>query len=365
MKIVNTTPIVAQGLVAADHHGREYHMVVVKATYEIPPSGPCTIAAKQDELCVADEYYGEPADSSIRRACDFPFRKPYVDIALAANACAPRGTVVRSLLPTLSIRGLFTKTLEVIGDRYWDSDLVSGLHATPAEPFESMPIAYERAFGGADVTHQDQNRHRFHRQNLVGVGIHSNSDSAVVVGKKLPNVHPVDRLVSRWGDTTETVGFGFISPQWLPRISYGGTYDQAWLDTRYPLPPVDFDERFHQSAPPDQQVRAIRGGEEILLKHMHPDGEILLILPRLDLSLTFLFKGQDDQRFQVTPDTLTLFPSERKFTATWRCAVDCAKKLTSLRQVVIGEKPPRWYAMQRSPKPHYRSLSEMMLAKER
>jgi hypothetical protein len=265
----------------------------------------------------------------------------------------------------VAILGVFTKTLQVIGDRYWYGHAISGLHATPPEPFESVPITYERAFGGADTTHRDYRHHRFHRQNLVGVGIHSNSDPAVVVGKKLPNVQPFDRVVSTWGETTDTIGFGFISPQWLPRLSYAGTYNQEWLDGRYPLPPVDFDERFHQAAPEDQQLSAIRGGEEFSLRHMHPDGEIRYALPRLEVSMTFLFKGQDDQRFNITPDTLTLFPDQLKFTATWRCAVPCVKKLISLRQVVIGDKPPRWYAMQRSPKPHYRSLSEMILAKER
>lgn len=365
MKIVNTTRMSAQGLVAADQHGREHHMVVVKATYETPLGEECLLASKQDDFCWADEYYDDPASSSIRRACDFAFHKPLVDVALVASACAPRGTAVTSLFASLSIRGILTKTLDVVGERQWDVDPLGNFLATPPEPFESIPLTYERSFGGIDVTHPDQRKHRFHRENLVGVGVHSNADRAVVVGKRLPGIQPPGRCVSSWGDTTETVGFGFVSPQWLPRLSYAGTYDQAWLDNEYPLPPVDFDVRFHQAAPADQQLAAIRGGEEISLKNMHPDGEVRFTLPPMGLPMTFLFKDGSDRHYYVTPDTLTLFPGELKFTAIWRCAVPCAKKIISLRQVVIGEKPARWFAMQRSPKPHYRSLSEMMLAKER
>jgi hypothetical protein len=253
----------------------------------------------------------------------------------------------------------------VVGDRYWDADLLGNFWATPPEPFESIPLTYERSFGGTDVTNPDPRKRRFHRENLVGTGVYSNADRSLVMGKRLPGIQPPGRRVSSWGDTTETVGFGFVSPQWLPRLSYAGTYDQAWLDYQYPLPPVDFDVRFHQAAPADQQLAAIRAGEEICLKKMHPDGEVRFTLPPMELPMTFLFKDGPDRRFNVAPDTLTLFPGELKFTVVWRCVVPCANKIISLRQVVIGEKPARWFAMQRSPKPHYSSLSEMMLAKER
>ena len=61
-------------------------------------------------------------------------------------------------------------------------------------------------------------------------------------------------------------GFGPIARHWEPRVRWAGTYDKRWQRTRKPLLPDDFDDRFHQCAPEDQQVDGgLIGGELVEL----------------------------------------------------------------------------------------------------
>ena len=50
------------------------------------------------------------------------------------------------------------------------------------------------------------------------------------------------------------MSFGPMGRGWPGRIEYGGTYDQNWIDNIFPFLPPDFDDRYFQMAPPDQQI---------------------------------------------------------------------------------------------------------------
>ena len=54
------------------------------------------------------------------------------------------------------------------------------------------------------------------------------------------------------------MSFGPMGRGWPGRIEYGGTYDQNWIDNIFPFLPPDFDDRYFQMAPPDQQTPAPR-----------------------------------------------------------------------------------------------------------
>jgi hypothetical protein len=66
---------------------------------------------------------------------------------------------------------------------------------------------------------------------------------------------------------------------WPGRIEYGGTYDQAWIDDVFPFLPADFDERYFQMAPPDQQIDPPRAGTDMQLANLTPRGREQFRLP--------------------------------------------------------------------------------------
>ena len=56
-----------------------------------------------------------------------------------------------------------------------------------------------------------------------------------------------------WGGY-RPMGFGRPRADWTPRLTYAGTYDQTWIDDVFPFLPADFDVRYYQAAPEDQQI---------------------------------------------------------------------------------------------------------------
>ena len=52
------------------------------------------------------------------------------------------------------------------------------------------------------------------------------------------------------GQNVLAAAFGPVGRHWEPRVRYAGTYDDRWTEDRMPLLPKDFDDRFHNAAPP-------------------------------------------------------------------------------------------------------------------
>jgi hypothetical protein len=131
------------------------------------------------------------------------------------------------------------------------------------------------------------------------------------------------------------MALGPIGRSWLPRRSYAGTYDQAWLDDRMPLLPNDFDDRYFQSVPPDQQVAFPQGGEPVELVGLTTEGRLTMHLPREVISVTFQRKsGSFSQKLPLL-DTVQFLTDERKFCLTWRTRFACDRDIHDLAEIVI------------------------------
>ncbi len=359
MQILKDTPMKAGIMLGVDKDGADVVVLAVKGAFNIPLDGSIPqLAAEQAVLLSSDEYYGDPATTSIKYAYDFALRKPMTDVVLVGSACAPPGTRTRAVRVSMKVGDVIDKTIQVVGDRRWERGLVPGFKPSEPEFFEKMPLIYERAFGGSDTTHSNARRHRFHRENLVGVGLHADADRANVIGKLLPNLEHPDHPMVRWGDTTPTMGFGFISPGWKPRIDYAGTYDEAWDENRFPFLPEDFDDMYFQAAPVDQIVPFLQGGEQVTLKSLSPHGELSFALPTIDLPVTFIYRDGDEEQHQPKLDTLILEPDELRFQMLWRVLAPKVGKLDALREIVVGSMSEKWWRRKRSWKPHYSSLAE-------
>src|SRR5262249_46279287 len=137
-----------------DKDGRPVVVLVVKATYELGPEGVRKLAAEQQPIVEADEYYGDPATSSVRYESDLAIFKPATDVLLIGSAVAPSGQPVRQLDVAMEV-GPIRKTIRVFGDRSWQKGLLKDSIGEPKE-FTTMPLTFENAFGGLDKTHADE-----------------------------------------------------------------------------------------------------------------------------------------------------------------------------------------------------------------
>src|SRR5262249_31964755 len=150
-------------------------------------------------------FHGEPGESSYRYEPETAFFKSSTDVCLLGHAWPP-------LRPATEVTvrlhaGLLRQTARVIGDRYWIKSL-GVISMTPPEPFEQLPLTYERAFGGWDRSHPDPNRHMFELRNPLGTGFRS-KHGTFEEGLRLPNLEDPRDLIREHGQTVSPIGFGF------------------------------------------------------------------------------------------------------------------------------------------------------------
>ena len=87
LQLRNETPFKAGIAVLPDRAGIDTLYVIVKATVTLRP----TLALSNEQVphAPADEYYADPATSSLRVASDMHIGKPGTDVLLIGSASAP------------------------------------------------------------------------------------------------------------------------------------------------------------------------------------------------------------------------------------------------------------------------------------
>ena len=156
----------------------------------------------------------------------------------------PTGCAVRARL------GEREKTLLVFGERHWN-----GTRASEPRAFDTIPIDWPHAYGGADFASNPAGRGRDTKDGM----------------RWLPNVEsPAQRLLGP-DQVVFPAGFGAVDPMHPRRAQYRGTYDGSYLREHSPGFAPDLDWRHFNLAPPDQWFdRPLRGDEPFAFEHMHP-----------------------------------------------------------------------------------------------
>jgi len=142
------------------------------------------------------------------------------------------------------------------------------------------------------------------------------------------------------------VAFSAIPRNAQPRCSFAGTYDERWRQDVFPLLPRDFDERYHQSAPEDQQVNYPVGGEKVALLNLAPDRpNISFRLPRLDNMATRILRTDYSTEMPVSVvDTIYFEPDEQRFSVVWRANVPIKRRIHEFDTVAVGPVNVHWWA---------------------
>lgn len=356
----NTTGMQAGLTVSTDKDGRDHCVVVVKGTFMIGNDGTTTLAEEQEPFVYADAHYGDPGMTSIKYECDFAPFKPRTDVLVNGHAYAPGGKPVKKMTVSLEV-GRVKKEVLVLGDRLWERGLF-GLTASSPLPFTKMPLVYERAFGGSDHTHKDQKKQGTELRNPVGVGFHKHSDAGFIKDTPLPNLEVPGQSISSWSDTPAPAGFGHLGRGWQPRITFAGTYDDQWLKDRFPFLPENFDQQYFQSAPLDQQVPHLRGGEIIRCLNMNESGSLMFELPESEIPVTFYFRDREAKP-DMKLDTVMIEPDFPRVLFTWRTSVPLGRKLHALREIKVGKQPAP-QAPRRAGKPHFDSINDLVAWKK-
>jgi uncharacterized protein YjbI with pentapeptide repeats len=286
--------------------------VIARATCDIVPGASALIRA-ECEVPAGDEFEADDPNASLTWANDFCAFKAKADVTVRGNACAVKGTATH-LEAGFRFAGI-ERRVAVIGDRAW------GAGEAPV-PFSSMPLTWERAFGGAGSDVNPVGRGRTPARNA--------DEAALERAQLRPNLEDPRAPVSSQREERAPMCFAPISPAWPVRMKKLGTFDAIWAKTRAPHLPGDFDPTFWQSAPVEQQIDFPRGDEPFELWFMHPEHPRLE--GRLPGSSIRCFARYEDragggfQEIRMQLDTVAFEPNELTLHLVWRGLVEVAEE---------------------------------------
>lgn len=327
LQLKNNTPFAAQLALFPDQQGVDTLYIIVKATFNIAQQW--TLADEQIPPQGEDEYWGDdPLTCSIKNASDMHIGKPATDIILTGQARAPEGYEVRQMDVDLSVAQV-NKTIRVFGDRHWDNGAISS-----AKPFSAMPLVYEKAFGG--IHELNGNIIAGEARNPVGCGFSGKRKAKEMNGQPVPNLEDPRQLLKHSGDIVTPAGFGFISPNWQPRLAFAGSYDENWQKTQAPYLPKDFDLRFFNMAHPDLIYPGyLAGGEPIRINGVQAKGPLQFNLPVVALMANVVIKSRTEHPL-FNLETLLIETNLLQLSMTFRAALPCDKETLKIREVAIN-----------------------------
>jgi hypothetical protein len=324
MPLVNATPFAVFDAPVLDRIGREVVLVIVKATFQVLGPLRVGLADEQVPVRVADVLRDESNPrSSARFPSDLCTEKLGSDVVVVGDAVARRPTTFVDV--AIRVRET-TVPMRVTGAReYFRGMLDVGVSA--AVPFETMPIEYERAYGGilgdlSDVEYR----------NPAGVGFARST--ADLVGTPAPQIEHPGIPYRTAKDRHSPVGCGALLPHWSPRRERAGTLDGAWKAIRMPLMPLDFDVRHNNVAHPALMLDPpLLAGDAISILGMTHD-VLQFVVP----SLPLVIQGRYDERTEtVHPDidTVLIEPGQGRFELTARHAFSIGRGRDVLRELRV------------------------------
>jgi hypothetical protein len=370
MELINGTKADLQATQGLDKQGQPWLTVIAKATYrfELDETGRPALAEKQNKLIASDVFEAEPGLSTPFFESDYVPFKAACDVIVKGSAHAPwkkgKPQTVQQLDAGLRISRadgspLLQKVIRVYGQRLWHKRLVAGWDLSMPEYFLSTPITYSRAFGGAythDMIGSDKpSDYLSHPMNLVGRGYAKGKFLKLLDGALAHQTELwIDGKVNTISDPEQIAApasFGPIARNWQPRLKLAGTYDQKWQDEIFPLLPHDFDERYYQCAPRDQQMPYPQGGETITLANLSAkaaqdessQGLLHIQLPRLHMPMVVLSKDRQQIKMSAVVDTIAIDADAQTYDITWRARTPLKRSLHEVHTVAAGSVCKRWW----------------------
>jgi len=292
-----------------ENNNKFYFVVTVFNFFPFAPAGQV-----HSEI---DMWKFVPQELGKEATLDLGMPKPRGEVLIYGKFFSPNGRPVQGGKVGIKLAGI-DKTLYVFGDRYWKRGAGAAVPMTDPETITVMDISYENAFGGPGFP-----------QNPLGKGmdpVTTESGKDLVL---LPNVEDPKRLITSTRDKPEPVCFAPLDHTWPQRFSKAGTFDEKWLNERFPGLAEDLDWTFYNTAPTDQQINGFfEGNESFEIEGMHPQKTHLAAkLPEIR-SRCFINHDMEGQvvfkEIKLRPDTVWLFPHAEKGIVTCRGTIEVA-----------------------------------------
>jgi hypothetical protein len=312
MDFINTLDCNARLLTSTLQKGVLLASVIARPTFRLEKSG-----STWDLVPTPDKAW--PIDQApMQTPCgrfpgDLPFLNGGTDVILDGHARQPGGRPGRSLQLRLSIGSQFTREIAVFGDRVWRRSR-GKLTPSEPEPFVSMPLRYENAFGGVQSV---EGKELTCSANPMGKGFYPDPEQAE--GRPLPNLEDPGDLIKTIDDQPVPVGVGpypengSLKP--LNAISYIEDPVHPENSRITDLKPLLFNHAHpNMIIPPGCGPRP---GEIIFITNVLPDGDLSFTMPDLSQHVHVRLENRDRiyplhvDQIGIMPDLRALFFSCR------------------------------------------------------
>lgn len=310
MRIVNETAFTI-GAKPSRPAPPEYALtVILKGAFDLK-DGAWTIAKKQRDLA-QDEPFMDEIGRSLAWASDFAPWKPCGDFFVLGHFHQPDGRAATEGFGSIQL-GALRKSLMFCGPGRATQRLDGRWVYGPRAPMTSVPLRWEFSYGGLSD-----------RRNPMGRGVDFLTDGDGHRYVALPQIEPDNRGQDAADERpSHPVNFAPLPPGFSARSRRIGTRDRHWSVFRAPLPPLDYDPRYHNAAPDDQQSSDFaRGDEPLTLTNLHPViPDLATRLPGLRPRVGFLRKSLGKitaHELTMNLDTVIVLPDEDQLVLTWR-----------------------------------------------
>lgn len=306
----------------------------VKRGFRLQPATLMAPAAHQQVCFVHDRFFEDapPHLAAQRYESDFGPPKARTDVVVEAT-CHPPGGRSRRCDVAVQVGEHPPVELTVVGDRLAIVDPAEAVRFTPAGEFDSRPVRYEWAYGGADTSGGVAFPHP---GNPVGTGYLMRRTGGPRRWRWaiLPGIEPAGRLMTPetfLADddpyrATPPAGFGWIARAWSPRLQQGGLPPEAggfWsmlFPDEHEVGGVSRERRpgYHQGAHPRLQLE-VEGHELIRLTHLHPEHPSLIVqLPIASPRLRVRIGDDDPADVALSLATVHVQVERESATLAWR-----------------------------------------------
>ncbi|MCW2255252.1 hypothetical protein M2263_001343 [Providencia alcalifaciens] len=371
MEFRNLTPFSVLNYKMLNVDDIEHHVIAMKIGYNLAASeieGEYTPQFLTDLVFeFEDQFISSPNTSSVKIESDLAPFKPCCDVILNGIAYAPDDIPMESITASFRLTDknkaiLINKTLRCFGSRQFVLDEnKQEWQLTTAKPIRQLPIDYRYAFGGECKIYHDETlahpipdealfpealraehpekesaplAHSTNEYNPIGQGFLTQwyQQSKAVTTFPAPQIESLDNPVTaQWIKIQQEnngvmpdqpAGFGVIGRPWLPRRLLAGTYDEAWLTSRHPYLPKDFDFGYWNCAPKDQQIAHPSSDFSLTLTNLSPRGDIKTTLPG---HRPFVLLRMQDGQFiplHLNLDTVVIDAEKLQLSLTYRLIIE-------------------------------------------
>jgi len=305
VRIFNETPLPFVCTVGSVHPPDPTLTLIVRGVFSVSPGQPAEALEEQPYPAIDEPFDDAESDySALRYESDFSPFKPNADLLLVGRCHTPGGRPARRCRVRFSV-GASSSEIEVIGDRSARKRLFRTEVEDPL-PFRTMELRYENAFGGLGC-----------ENNPVGKGYRPKPSNEPLA---LPNLRYRDEPSDPTDAGRMPAGFAPLGRGWATRNGKLGSYDEGWLQERWPWFPSDFDWSYFNAAHPALQVPGyLEGGESVFLENLHPEHpEFEFDLPEWRIRCFLNEAGIRFREVKMNLDTLWVDAEAGRIVLVWR-----------------------------------------------